>query len=136
MFDFTNVEEQKNYVDAGVYDAHVEKAEFKMSQAGSEYLSVGFQLDKEKMFVWEIFNVFHPKDQVRNIAMSQLKGLLAASGIDASKMAKVGKEELLEHVLTCRCSMKLKVVNDDYGTKNKVVSYMAQDEGVSDKAPF
>ena len=57
-------------VPKGLYNAFVDKAEFKTSKAGAEYLNASFKLFGEhyaNRVVFNIYNVFHTKEQVKNI---------------------------------------------------------------------
>ena len=77
--------EQPNYgpLPAGWYDAKINGFLMKTSQTGNEYLNVEYQTDKGR--VWDIMNIKHSKDQVKNIAMEQLARLCLACGFRSIK---------------------------------------------------
>lgn len=77
--------EQPNYgpLPAGWYDAKINGFVMKTSQTGNEYLNVEYQTDKGR--VWDIMNIKHGKDQVKQIAMEQLARLCLACGFRSIK---------------------------------------------------
>ena len=113
MFDLTNVPEHEySLLPKGVYSAYVEKAEFKMSKNGSEYLSLMWKLfdEHEGRVVFSNLNLMHSDAQVRNIALSTLKSMLKASMIDKDTFNS--KEDLVKTVLDCRSLIKVDVKAD------------------------
>jgi len=135
MFDLTDVSSEDNYapITDGTYPAYVEKADFRESKAGTEYLNLQFKIFGERSagrVFFNIMNVFHEKEQVRNIALGELKRMFSASGITDMKFNS--KEELLESVLTCRMQVKLGNKTDSYGTKNVIKGYSKLEESDND----
>lgn len=113
MFDLTNVPEHEySLLPKGVYSAYVEKAEFKMSKNGSEYLSLMWKLfdEHEGRVVFSNLNLMHSDAQVRNIALSTLKSMLKASMIDKDTFNS--KEDLVKTVLDCRSLIKVDIKAD------------------------
>ena len=127
MFDLTSVEATNDFdlIPNGMYPAYIDRAEWKVSKAGAKYLNVMFKLAGEKYegrAVFHMFNLMHPKENVKNIALAELKKLLIASGKE--KMAFTSEEEVISSVLDCRCMIKLGAQkSEEYGDKNIVKGY-------------
>lgn len=68
---------------AGWYDAKINGFVMKTSQSGNQYLNMEYQTDKGR--VWDILNIKHSKDQVRQIAMEQLARVCLAAGFRSIK---------------------------------------------------
>lgn len=135
MFNIGTAEISNDYevIPRGLYPAFVEKVEFKQSKAGAEYMNVTFKIFGEKYanrIVWNIYNVMHAKEQVRNIAFGDLKKMFIASGFKEDALTFTSKEELAEAVSAVRCMIKLDVKTDDYGTKNTIKGYQELDENL------
>lgn len=135
MFDFENVEEQSfSVVPAGIYPCYVDGAEFKESQAGARYLSIKFKIFGEKCdgrIIFNNYNLFHAKEQVKNIAMSQLLSMLMASGFEKSKIKANSEEDLLNLIANCRCMIKVGTkVSQGYGEQNTIKGYQEIDETI------
>lgn len=112
----------------GWYEVLIEKAYYKISKAGDEYLNLQFStLNNRKIF--GIYNVFNKSDDSRNIAMANLKDILIAQGTDVKKLESVSKDDLLS-LLTSGGSLMIAVsiVTDSYGEKNKIKKYKAVEE--------
>lgn len=110
-------------LEAGDYNVTVSKLEYKTSKSGSEYLSIGFRTENNRI-IFEIFNLFHKDDKVRNIAMSSMKKLLTACEISPERLTSVTKESLLGLLAEKRVTVSLVVQKDEqYGDKNKVKGY-------------
>jgi hypothetical protein len=103
--------EQPNYgpLPAGWYDATINGFVMKTSQTGNEYLNVEYQTDKGR--VWDIMNIKHAKDQVRNIAMEQLARLCLAAGFRSIKNPE-NPDELI--------GQKVRILVEVDGTYNRV----------------
>lgn len=124
--DLTDVSTESSFdpLPDGQYKSYVDGAEFKESKAGSEYLNLKFKIfsgQYSNRVFFNIMNLFHDKEQVRNIALADLKKMLMASGFESMKFDS--KEDLLEAVLSCRCEVKLGNKTDSYGTKNTIKGY-------------
>lgn len=115
MFNLENVEDFGFApVPVGAYPAYVEKAEFKTSKAGNEYLSVQFCLfdcayDNRKIF--ENLNLKHSNVQVVNIALSKLKAMIKAGGFEVTSFKS--EADLLAVVNEVRCLVKLGIKEDN-----------------------
>jgi len=145
MFNLNELPEEEGFspLPRGEYPAFVDKLEWKTSKAGAEYLSLGFKVFGENYanrIVFTMFNLFHPKEQVRNIALGQIRTLLVASGFAKDKLNFNTKEDLAKAVLECRCKIKVSVKEDEYGKKNEVKGYSKLEETdnnlTSDDIPF
>lgn len=128
MINLENVEVKNDFdvLPAGVYSAYVDRVEWKTSKAGADYLSAGFKTfggENEGRYVWNMWNLMHPKDQVKNIALQDIKRLLIAAGKESELEGDLSKERLAEIVSTCRVKIKVNVKTDDYGTKNVIKGY-------------
>jgi len=136
MFDLTDVSTEDVFAPMadGIYPSYVDKAEFKESKAGNRYLNIQFKIFGERnnnRVFFNMLNLFHDKEQVRTIAMSELKRMLTASGVTEMKFAS--DEELLDAVLACRMNVKLGNKTDSFGTKNTVKGYSKLEE---EQSPF
>ena len=138
MFDLENVAVSET-MPRGTYQAFVSKGEFKTSKSGAEYLEVVFTTVNGRN-VFHSFNVLHPNEQPRNIALADMKKMLLASGFTPSSMKFDTKEKLLETVLAVRCNILVDIREDEgYSPRNVVKGYKKLEEeavGFSDTAPF
>jgi len=133
MFEIGKTEVQDEYapIPNGMYPAFVDEVMFKASKAGAEYMNVKFKIfgdNYANRVVWNIYNVMHPKEQVRNIAFGDLKKMFTANGMEESEMDFTSKEQLAAAVKDCRVYLKLTQKTDDYGTKNVIKGYDVLDE--------
>ena len=145
MFDLTSVKDDNDFspVPQGFYNVEVEGLEWKMSKAGSEYLNMklnifGENYTNRKLF--HTFNLFHDKEQVRNIALADIKKIFVASGVDVSKLTSLDKDGLIEILSTCKMQAKVTIKQDmNYGDKNEVKGWKAIEQsmpGQDEPAPF
>src|SRR6056297_473665 len=135
----TEINDDYEAIPRGLYPAYVDGAEFKTSKAGAEYLNVKFKIFGEKhanRVVWNIYNVMHEKEQVRNIAFADIKKMLLASGVTEDDMNFTSKEDLAAAVKDVRCMIKVDVKTDDYGTKNVIKGYQELDENIETNNDF
>lgn len=135
MFNFDEViTGDYDVLPAGEYPAYVEKAEWKTSKAGAEYLNIMFKIIGEKhagRVLFKGYNLFHDKENVRNIALGEVKRLLQASGLDKMKFSS--KEDLVESVLQCRVNLKVVVKkSEQYGDQNEIKGYKLLSESSFD----
>jgi hypothetical protein len=94
----------------------------KTSQTGNEYLNVEFQTDKGR--VWNILNIKHSKDSVRQMALEQLARLCMAAGFRSIKNRE-NPEELI--------GQKVRILVEVDGTYNRVKA-VEKAEGAEDPA--
>lgn len=138
MFDFNNVEEQGGFepLPAGTYPVYVDSVDWKVSQAGAEYLKLAFKVfegEKEGRLIFNNYNLMHPKEQVKNIAMSQIKTLLVNAGFKLDGL-KLTREKLNEMLLQSRVNLVVGIrTSADYGDQNTVKAYKKLEEGSSTK---
>jgi len=126
------------------YPAFIEKAEWLTSKAGADYLNIKFKIFGEvyaNRVVFHILNLMHPKDQVKNIAMVDLKRMMVAAGFNEDKLTFTSKEELIDALLTVRVTIKVGIKKDEYGEKNIIKGYSPLSEESSqlfnkDEIPF
>ena len=118
MWDLTEVK-TFDIVPQGTHTATVSKVEFKESKAGAEYLNLALKTDAGNVFV--LMNINHPKEEVRNIALAELKRLLTAAKFSSLKFES--KEQLAEVLENARFNITVKHKTDDYGTKAVVSGY-------------
>lgn len=136
MFDFNNVELANDFepVPAGWYNANIEKMEWKTSKAGSEYLNIQWKLDNNRV-VFDILNLFHEKEIVRNIALGTVKKILMAAA--AEKMDFASKDELVEALAVVNVDLKVAIEGDDkYGPKNVIKAFRTPESIPSSDMPF
>jgi len=143
LFDFTEVPENTGdyaLLPAGKYAGFVESAEWKTTKAGPEALNLMFRLIDSNRTVFNMYNLFNDSETARNIAMSDLKSLLMASGFNEDALKFETKEDLVEKVLACRCTLKLSVKkSSEWGDKNEIKAYEETREdavGQSGPQPF
>jgi hypothetical protein len=127
MFDFNSVEVGGfSPLEPGLYQVYVSEAKFKLSKSGSEYLELRFTTTNNRS-VFNNYNLLHPNGQVKNIAMSEIKSLLVASGFNSFNFQ--GKEKLIEALLSCRVFIKVAIKEDStYGPKNVIKGYLPLDK--------
>jgi hypothetical protein len=118
MFDLNQVQEFQ-IVPEGTHNASITKVEFKESKAGSEYLNITFKTDAGN--VYNILNVFHDKEQVKNIALAELKRLLKA--IKQTELKFESKEQLANTLQGAQMKITVKHRTDSYGTKATISGY-------------
>jgi hypothetical protein len=94
----------------------------KTSQTGNEYLNVEFQTDKGR--VWNILNIKHSKDSVRQMALEQLARLCMAAGFRSIKNPE-NPEELI--------GQKVRILVEVDGTYNRIKA-VEKFEGAEDPA--
>ena len=134
MFNLNEVVETNDYdvMPAGYYKAFCDKAEWKTSKAGSKYLNICFKIfgeQYENRVVFSMYNLYHEKENVKNIAMSDLKKMFLASGLTPEQMNFATEEALITAVLNVRCRIKLGIrKSTEYGDQNEVKSYQELDE--------
>jgi hypothetical protein len=122
-WDFKNVSFEGGIVADGEYNSTIEKAEWKVSKAGPEYLNLTFKIlegNHTGKFVFNMYNLFNTNEQAKNIALQDMKRLLVAVGVDAGGMSK---ESLVSSILGKQILLKVGNRTDDYGLKNIVKGY-------------
>lgn len=119
-------------VPAGQHTASIVDVKFKESKAGAEYLSLMFKTDKGNVF--NIMNVNHPTEQVRNIALAELKRLIGTCGITTYKFDS--KEALANALQGAKCDITVKHKTDDYGTKAVISGYKPTTNSSTKEIPF
>ena len=108
----------------GWYRAEVATAERKESAAGNYYLAVEFIVTDEvpansRTHVWSNYNLWHPAENVVEIAQRTFSDLARACGLANCK----DSEELLDKPVDLL--LKLEAGNGEYAPKNKVHAYRA-----------
>ena len=133
MFNLKDVEVKDEYgvLADGFYNAYVDKVEWKTSKAGANYLSAGFKTfgtKSEGRYVWNMWNLMHPKDEVQRIALQDIKRLLIAAGKEKELEGELTQDDLARVVSECRVQIKVSSKTDDYGTKNVIKGYESLEE--------
>lgn len=129
MFDLKEVEVQDGFapIPNGSYSSFVDKVEFKTSKKGQEYLSLGFKIfgaEYENRVVFSIYNINHPTEQAKNIALADIKKMLLATGLTEDKMNFQSKEALAEAVSAVRCNIVLRTrTQEGYNPSNEIKGY-------------
>ncbi|MFZ8934073.1 MAG: DUF669 domain-containing protein [Bacteriovoracaceae bacterium] len=133
MFDLTNVEESNGEfkaLPAGTYPAFVDGLEKRTSKTGNDYLAVRFKTFGENhanRTLFTNFNIWHANAKPKEIALSQVKSLLKASGVTEFKFKD--ENEFLDAIATARCTIKINNYTDaTYGEKNDIKGYLPLDE--------
>ena len=140
LFDLTEIKTNDgDYapLPAGKYAAHIDRAEWRATKAGPDALNIMFKLDETGRTVWNMYNLFNDSEVARNIALSDLKGLLLASGYNEDALKFESKEDLMEKVLACRCTLRLSVKkSSEWGDKNEIKGYEeTRDAMVGENSP-
>jgi hypothetical protein len=89
-FEATEAQSPRGPWPAGKHVAVIEKAERKATRANGSMLSLTFRGEGgecDRRLHWENLNLWHDNPQVREIALSQLKSLLKACGLDRPPQA-------------------------------------------------
>ena len=111
----------------GKYLVHIAETEEKISNAGNKYLNLKLQvLDGEykNRYLWDIVNLWHPKDNVRDIASQTMASICRATGV----LKPSTSEELHYKPLTASISLE---TDSDYGDQNRVKKYLPNGSAVS-----
>ena len=115
----------------GKYLVHIAETEEKISNAGNKYLNLKLQvLDGEykNRYLWDIVNLWHPKDNVRDIASQTMASICRATGV----LKPSTSEELHYKPLTASISLE---TDSDYGDQNRVKKYLPNGSAVSTVSP-
>ena len=131
MFDLTNVQESGTYsaLPAGTYPAFVDGIEKRTAKSGNDYLAVRFKTfgdNQPKATIFTNYNLWHENAKPKEIALSQVKSLLKASGCKEFKFTS--EDEFLDAIATARVMIKVNNYTDSYGEKNDVKGYLPLDE--------
>jgi hypothetical protein len=125
MFNLNEVTIEDNFapLEQGTYSAFIEKMEWKTSKTGADYLNVQWKLTESNRVIFDILNLFHPTEQVRNIALGTVKKMLTASGFEGD-LNFATKEALCLALAEVRCDVFLKIEEQEgYAPKNVIKGY-------------
>ena len=125
MFNLNEITIEDNFspLAAGDYSAYVEKLEWKTSKAGAEFLNVQWRLTESNRVIFDILNLFHPTETVRNIALESVKKMLTASGFEGG-LNFATKEALALAISEVRCDIYLKIEEQEgYAPENVIKNY-------------
>ena len=115
----------------GKYLVHIAETEEKISNAGNKYLNLKLQVldgDYKNRFLWDIVNLWHPKDNVRDIASQTMASICRATGV----LKPSTSEELHHKPLTASISLE---TDSQYGDQNRVKKYLPNNNTVSTVSP-
>jgi|TARA_R110000787_G_scaffold149967_3_gene263877 hypothetical protein len=110
-------------VPEGKYLVHIAETEEKMSGAGNKYLNLKLQIldgEYKNRFLWDIVNLWHPKDNVREIAQQTMASICRAT----NTLKPATSEELHHKPLRASISME---TDSQYGDQNRVKKYLPND---------
>jgi len=135
FFDSTQIQSNEissNFgaIPEGKYLVHISETEEKISGAGNKYLKLHLQIlegDYKNRILWDIVNLWHPKDNVREIAEQTMKSICNAVNV----LKPEHPEEL--HHKPLRVSVSLED-DSQYGEQNRVKKYLPNSVGASSKA--
>ena len=116
-------------VPEGKYLVHIAETEEKMSGAGNKYLNLKLQIldgEYKNRFLWDIVNLWHPKDNVREIAQQTMASICRAT----NTLKPATSEELHHKPLRVSISME---TDSQYGDQNRVKKYLPNDLAQSSK---
>lgn len=132
MFDFSKVEESNDYdlLPEGTYSVVAEKAEWKSSQSGGEYLNVQFKVFSESYkgrVLFHIFNLINSNNTAVNIAMQQMLSFVSANGKKKEDLTRVSKDALASMILdmTADVYVKIQKGQNGYPDQNRIVNFKA-----------
>ncbi len=111
----------------GKYLVHIAETEEKISGAGNKYLNLKLQIldgDYKNRFLWDIVNLWHPKDNVRDIASQTMASICRATGV----LKPSTSEELHHKPLTASISLE---TDSQYGDQNRVKKYLPNGSAVT-----
>jgi hypothetical protein len=134
FFDSTQVQSNEEPSDFGAipegkYLAQIAETEEKISGAGNKYLNIKLQVlegNYKNRVLWDIVNLWHPKDNVRGIAEQTMKSIC-----NAVKVLKPEHPEELHHK-PLRVSISMET-DSQYGDQNRVKKYLPTDLAQSSK---
>ena len=140
MFDLSRIESSEyTTIPNGFYPAFIESVQMKTSSAGAEYLSAQFKIfgdSHEGRVVFGTYNINHEKEQVRNIALADIKAMLSASGFSEEQMVFKNVEELLSAVKSVRCQIKVATRKQEgYDDQNVIKGYKKLEESKTNTMP-
>ena len=133
FFDSTQIQSNEvssNFgaIPEGKYLVHISETEEKISEAGNKYLKIHLQVlegDYKNRILWDIVNLWHPKDNVREIAEQTMKSICNAVNV----LKPEHPEEL--HHKPLRASITLED-DSQYGEQNRVKKYLPANAPVGD----
>lgn len=103
--DYANSESTYAPLPAGEYKMRIDGSEMKISSSsGNEYLSFEFTVAEGQFMgrkLWSNFNIFHPKENVQQIAREQLAALCDACGSPGAN----DSSELHGRVVQCKVKL-------------------------------
>jgi len=131
MFNLSNVEVQNDdyaLIPNGYYPAYIEKAEWKASASGVEYVNVQWKIfgeDYNNRVVFQMLHIQNANEVAKRIAMESLVKMLEASGVDKKDMNYDSKEALIGGILGSRCEIFVSTQKGTggYQDKNEVKNY-------------
>lgn len=104
-------------IPAGDYDGEIVAADEKISKTGNRYLSVQVKIDGHGS-VWEILNLWHPKDTVAQIAAEKLEDIEKSADL-------VGKLFNGDSDLMLARSVRVRVkIRDDDPQRNEIDAWL------------
>ena len=113
----------------GKYLVQIAETQEKISGSGNKYLNLKLQIldgEYKNRFLWDIINLWHPKDNVREIASQTMASICRATNI----LKPSTSEEL--HYKPLRASISLET-DSQYGDQNRVKKYLPNDSAQSSK---
>ena len=133
FFDSTQIQSNEvssNFgaIPEGKYLVHISETEEKISEAGNKYLKIHLQVlegDYKNRILWDIVNLWHPKDNVREIAEQTMKSICNA--------VNVLKPEIPQEIYHKPLRASITVEDDSqYGEQNRVKKYLPANAPVGD----
>ena len=123
-FDSTSIVSEEVHSDLGAledgdYLCHIVESDEKISNAGNKYLNLKLQVlegEYKNRYLWDIINLWHPKDNVRDIANQTMAAICRATGV----LKPQTSEEL--HFKPLKVSVLLEI-DSQYGEQNRVKRY-------------
>jgi hypothetical protein len=120
-----------NPVPSGEYTMVILDSEIKTSQSGGKYMSLTHQIvdgPYKDRRIWNNLNLWHEKDQARNMARSSLKQLCYACGI---RRVVSDTEEL--HNIPFRALVDVQPAKDGFQSSNRIMKYLAEGDVATTK---
>jgi hypothetical protein len=123
-FNANNAPEMPDFspIPAGVYPAIITDSEVKPSKSGNNYLNLTVTIadgQYKNRLVWDILNLWHPTEKVKNIAVATLGKIQKAVGvIDLQDSSQLHNKPLLVKIA-------VDPGDEQYGPKNIIKGYKA-----------
>lgn len=129
MFDLTQVEVKDSYslIPRGSYPAVVDKAEWKKTKKGDDYLNIQWKILGDNFggrVLFQMLNLGNSNEKAKEIAFQDLASMLMASGMKKSDLKFNDNHQVTAAVLGARVNIYIMVEsNEGYEDQNVVKGF-------------